>query len=127
LNRADGGVSVISQEGCLISARSVPRTFWKVALTSTLPSAAAVSNPLLETVASAGFDDCQLAVLVTSLLPVAPVETANNCRVSPGARIEAALPATPSCTCVTVGVGVAGVFAPPQDMTATIADTKHVL
>src|SRR4051812_38056359 len=62
---AAGGLSETVQVG-RTSACTVPLTFLYVALTSTLPSAAAVRMPDGETEAIVGADDCQAARLVTS-------------------------------------------------------------
>src|SRR5438046_7025595 len=55
-----------SQPPRRISARSDPEIRSIVALTSTVPSAAALRRPSRDTVATAGFEDCHRAVLVTS-------------------------------------------------------------
>src|SRR5262245_19695879 len=85
---------------------------------STAPSAAAVTRPVGDTVATTGLDDCQTARLVTSVTDPSELDAcAKSCSLSPGATVVAALPAVPTWTPVTVtpgegegdGVGFEGV------------------
>src|ERR1700752_3388359 len=88
---------------------------------SALPSAAAVSNPVDDTVAIDGALDCQVAWLVTSvLLPLRSTAIAVNCRVSPGETLVPA--AAESCTLVVFETGAVGEPEPhPINGSASVA------
>lgn len=79
---------------------------------SALPPLTAVTRPELDTVATAVFDDCQLACDVTlCVVPFDNVAVAVNCAVAP---TVGTVPATESDATVGAGVGVDTVGEPPQ-------------
>src|SRR5262245_59845829 len=107
---------------------------------STAPSAAAVTRPVGDTVATTGLDDCQTARLVTSATEPSELDAcAKSCSLSPGATVVAALPAVPTWTLVTVtpgdgageGVGFEGVVGcvggalPPHAVARPATDTAR--
>jgi hypothetical protein len=93
------------------AAWAEPVTLSNVALIETVPSAIAVTRPLAETVAMSGFEEVQLAVVVTfSVVPFDMFATAAYCDDEPTAG---AAPLT-----VTVDT-VDGAVAEPQALAST--------
>ena len=83
------------------------------AVTSTVPSATPVSSPAVEIVAIPVEDDCHVACVVTSRVePLLWSAVAESCRVSPGASVVEAFPATLMVTDVAVTAGAVGVLEP---------------
>ena len=66
-----------------------PVTVWYVARTSASPAATPVTTPVEDTVATAAFDDCHVAWLVTfCVVPFDRLAVAVNCAVAPTAGAD---------------------------------------
>src|SRR5438034_11568875 len=84
-------------------------TVWHTAPTVTVPVPRPVTRPVDDTVATATFDDCQIARLVTScVLPSPIVAIAENCAVAPS-------------------FGAAPVIASDETVVADVDESPHAI